>query len=144
MLSLVAKYCYLPAASECGCIWTHSESEYVLVHYCSRHEHYFLHTPPPERRRISPTLRGKDRVLCSSHQMSGAPAFHTPGCEACELSQSRGVVRPVADFKISSKKRARKATDLYEKLGDPTSTPSYAKAMRMAAIRRSHLASTVR
>lgn len=34
------------------------------------------------------------RVLCYAHRTSGAPMFHTDGCQACEEARSKGIVRP--------------------------------------------------
>jgi hypothetical protein len=52
--------------------------------------------------------RTKDgRMLCEAHAYTGAPAWHTPGCEACEAARARGIIRPDATGVSVSKRRAR-------------------------------------
>jgi hypothetical protein len=33
-------------------------------------------------------------MLCNHHRVSGAPAYHTPGCEACDEARAKGIIRP--------------------------------------------------
>jgi len=35
-------------------------------------------------------------ILCQPHIRTGAPIYHTPGCEACDAARARGIVRPDA------------------------------------------------
>jgi len=34
------------------------------------------------------------RVLCTSHNKTGAPKWHTEGCDACREARAKGIVRP--------------------------------------------------
>ena len=34
------------------------------------------------------------RTLCNPHATSGAPAYHTEGCDACAAARAKGIVRP--------------------------------------------------
>lgn len=33
-------------------------------------------------------------LFCVPHATSGAPTYHTPGCEACEAARANGIIRP--------------------------------------------------
>lgn len=45
------------------------------------------------------------RVLCAAHARTGAPIYHTEGCEACAAARAKGIVRP--DVNAAGKKRQR-------------------------------------
>jgi hypothetical protein len=34
------------------------------------------------------------RMLCTRHASSGAPAFHTEGCDECAKARAKGIIRP--------------------------------------------------
>jgi hypothetical protein len=51
---------------------------------------------------------GRDgRMLCHTHRTSGAPMYHTPGCDACEEARRKGITRPDIDS-VPRKLRGRK------------------------------------
>lgn len=57
---------------------------------------------------MSKLYKSRDgRTLCQSHATTGAPSYHTDGCEACEVARSKGIVRPNADS-VPPKQRGRR------------------------------------
>lgn len=48
------------------------------------------------------------RILCNAHRTSGAPAYHTDGCDACEEAKAKGIVRPPSVNVAPSKRRGRR------------------------------------
>lgn len=54
---------------------------------------------------MTPKLtRAYGRTLCMPHATSGAPKYHTEGCEACADARAKGIIRPNV---TSSTKRER-------------------------------------
>jgi|WetSurMetagenome_2_1015567.scaffolds.fasta_scaffold15552_8 hypothetical protein len=47
------------------------------------------------------------RTLCWAHANTGAPAYHTEGCDACAAARANGIVRPDAGS-VPPKQRGRR------------------------------------
>ena len=48
------------------------------------------------------------RTLCCAHATSGAPTYHTPGCDACLAARAKGIVRPDIDTVPKKRRGARR------------------------------------
>jgi hypothetical protein len=46
------------------------------------------------------------RTLCTAHATSGAPSYHSEGCEACSEARAKGIIRPDITT-VPKKKRGR-------------------------------------
>lgn len=46
------------------------------------------------------------RTLCQAHAKTGAPAYHTEGCDACAEARAKGIIRPNA-ASVPAKQRGR-------------------------------------
>ena len=46
------------------------------------------------------------RTICAAHARSGAPAYHTDGCDACADARAKGIIRPDVGS-VAAKKRGR-------------------------------------
>jgi hypothetical protein len=46
-------------------------------------------------------------TLCSAHNSTGAPAYHTPGCDRCAAARAKGIIRPDIDS-VPKKLRGRR------------------------------------
>jgi hypothetical protein len=47
------------------------------------------------------------RTLCSAHYSSGAPSYHTDGCDTCAQARAKGIVRPNIET-VPRKQRGRR------------------------------------